>query len=120
MKGRTIREFSCKSDLWPIVDRWAAETGFVLDRNEELRRDYHKGHWLLMAPTHLEIHQERRGRVRLEAWVSADFYMFLSLFSGRKPESRIESGGLTAVIPRKRARAAVNQLLAKFSQSPIT
>ena len=119
MKGRTTREFIWKADLWPLVEKWAAETGFVLEKQDGKCRMYRKGNRLLMAPAYLEICQER-GRVTLETWVSADFYLLVSLLSGRKPESRIESGGLTAVVPRKRARDAVNRLLAKLGQASIT
>jgi len=119
MKGRTTREFSCKTDLWPVVDSWAVETGFVLVTKEESRRVYRKGHWLLMAPAYLEIRQERNKAI-LEAWISADFYLILTLLTGKKPESRIESGGLTAAVPRKRARDAVNRLLVHFEQPLIS
>jgi hypothetical protein len=119
MKGRTTREFTCKTDLWPVIDSWAAETGFVLESKEKFQRIYRKGNRLLMAPAFLEIRLKGRS-VTLEAWVSADFYLILTLLSGKKPESKIESGGLTAVVPRKRARDAVNRLLARFDQAPIT
>lgn len=119
MKGRTTREFSWKTELWPLVESWAAETGFVLKKQDGKRRIYRKGKRLLMAPIYLEISQER-GKVMLETWVSADFYLLMSLLSGRKSESRIESGGLTAAVPRKRARDAVNRLLTRLGQAPIT
>jgi hypothetical protein len=119
MKGRTVREFTCPKNLWPQVDAWAAESGFQLIREEGDRRTYRKGHVLLMAPAWLEIRREGQ-RVILEAWVSADFYLILSLFSGRKAETGIASGGLTAAVPRRRAREAVNRLLQRFGQQPVT
>ena len=118
MKGRTVIEFACPRDLWPQVEAWAAETGFTLEREEDGRRTYRKGHWLLMAPAMVEIRKESR-QVVLEAWVKADLFLILSLLAGKKPEARIESGGLTAAIPRRRAREAVNRLLARFGQKPV-
>jgi len=118
MKGRTTREFTCKSALWPVIDNWAAESGFVLETKEAARRIYRKGNRLLMAPAYLEIRQ-KGSKVTLEAWISADAYLILSLLTGKKPESRIDSGGLTASVPRKRARDAVNRLLAKFGQELV-
>jgi hypothetical protein len=118
MKGRTAREFSSPQDLWPQVEAWAAENGFTLDSQEGTRRVYRKGHRLLMAPAWVEIRQEGK-RAILESWVTADFYLFLSILTGKKPETGIESGGLTATVPRRRAREAFNKLLARFGQKPV-
>lgn len=119
MKGRTVREFACPKDLWKQVDAWATETGFRLVRQEDDTRTYRKGHALFMAPAWVEIRMEGR-RAILEAWVSADFYLILSLLSGSKPETGIESGGLTATVPRRRAREAVNRLLVRFGQNILS
>lgn len=119
MKGRTVREFSCPKDLWSQVDAWAEETGYRLVRQEDDIRTYRKGHALLMAAAWVEIRREGR-RAVLEAWVNADFYLILSLLSGKKPETGIESGGLTATVPRRRAREAVNRLLVRFGQKSLS
>jgi hypothetical protein len=119
MKGRTVREFIYKAELWPLVDAWAAETGFNLLRDEGFRRLYRKGRWPLMAPAFLEICYEQ-DRVTLETWVKADFFLVLSLLTGKGPETGIDSGGLTASVPRKRAREAVNRLLKKLNQKLIS
>jgi hypothetical protein len=119
MKGRTILEFPCPADFWSQVDAWAAETGFILQGREGKRRLYRKGFWLLMAPAWLEIRQEGR-RATLEAWVKSDFFLILNILAGSKPETAIKSGGLTAAVPRKRAREAVNRLLSRFGQPPVT
>lgn len=118
MKGRTVREFNYKGDLWALVDGWAAETGFKLQQQEESWRRYRKGGWLLMAPAFLEIRQDR-GKVKLEAWVKADFFLVVSLLTGKKAETGIEPGGLTAAVPRKRARADLNLLLQRLGQKSL-
>ncbi len=119
MKGRTVLEFPCPRDLWPQVEAWAAETGFILARQEGTRRAYRKGHWLLMAPAWVELRQEGK-QVILEAWVKADSFLLLSLLAGKKPETAIDSGGLIAAVPKRRAREAVNRLLARFGQKPVS
>lgn len=119
MKGRTVREFVYTAEIWSLIDAWAAATGFDLLRGEGSRRLYRKGWWPLMAPTFVEIHQEK-GRVTLESWVKADFFLILSILTGKGPETGIESGGLSAAVPRQRTREAVNQLLIKLNQKPIT
>jgi len=118
MAGRTVREFTYKENIWPVVEQWAADSGFSSKKQEMSRRIYRKGHILLMAPAFLEIRQEGK-RVILEAWVSADTFLILNLLTGKKPEMQIESGGLTASIPRKRAREAINLLLQRLGQELI-
>jgi hypothetical protein len=118
MKKRTVREFNYQGQLWPLVETWAVETGFTLAEEERGRRLYRKGQGWLMAPAMLEIRQNGE-KIALSAWIKADYYLVLSLLRGEKPESGIESGGLTAAIPRRRAREAVNKLLAKLGQAPV-
>ncbi len=118
MKGRTVREFNYRGDLWPLVDAWASETGYRLVKQEDSGRLYRKGGWLLMAPAFLEIRQDR-GKVRLEAWVKADFFLVVSLLTGKKAETGIEPGGLTAAVPRKRARVDLNLLLQRLGQTSL-
>ncbi len=118
MKKRTIREFTYSSDLWPLVDSWAAEAGFTLETEKESFRVYNKGRWLILAPVRLEIRQDG-DRVVLQTWLRADFYMTLTLFTGKPPEGGLESGGLTAWMQRKKARAVVNRLLVSLGQEII-
>ena len=119
MNRRTVRDFPCSEDIWPLIESWAVQTGFVALEKASHRRFYRRGGGLLMAPVFLEIRREG-GVVTLEAWVKADFFLILSLLSGQKPETGIEAGGLTAALPRKRAREKINQLLKQLGQPPIT
>ena len=119
MSRRTIVSFSCPKDFWPQVEKWATETGFTLISQDSEQRLYRKGHRLLMAPIWVELRREGK-KVVLEAWVVADMFLILSALAGKKPEAGIASGGLTAMLPRRRAREAVNILLRRFNQSPIT
>jgi len=118
MKNRTVREFTYRGDLWPLVDAWVAETGYRLEQQEDGHRLYRKGFPLVMAPSMVEI-TEQKGRVTLQAWVKADPYLFLAILTGRTPEMAIDSSGLTATVPRRRAREMVNILLRKLGQSKI-
>jgi len=115
----TVRQFNFQGKLWPLVEAWAAETGFILAEEKKARRLYRKGRGWFMAPAMVEIRQ-KGGEITLTAWIKADYYLVLSLLRGEKPESGIESGGLTAAIPRRRARAAVNSLLRRLGQNPVT
>jgi len=71
-----------------------------------------------MAPIWVSLRREGK-KVILETWVVADMFLILSALAGKKPETGIESGGLTAMLPRRRAREAVNMLLLRFNQKPI-
>ncbi|MBE0597881.1 MAG: hypothetical protein IH614_11475 [Desulfuromonadales bacterium] len=71
-----------------------------------------------MAPAFLEIRQEG-GNVTLEAWVKADALLIVSFLAGQKPEMAIGAGGLTAAVPRRRARDAINPLLERLGQPPV-
>ncbi len=119
LKRRTGRDFPCSGDVWPTIESWAAQAGFVEREKTANGRLYRKAGRLLMAPAFLEVRAEG-GRVTLEAWIKADPLLILSILSGQKPEMAIDSGGITAAVPRKRAREAVNQLLKRLSQQPIT
>lgn len=119
MNKRTTISFRCPHNFWPQVESWAEQTGFVLTEKEIDRRLYRKGNRLLMAPTMVELRLEEKN-VTLEAWVAADMFLILSTLSGKKPEAGIGSGGLTAMLPRRRAREAVNILLQRFNQKTIT
>jgi hypothetical protein len=118
MLNRSVREFSFNSDFWPQVDNWAAAAGFTLELDQGLRRRYRKGNRLIMAPVCVEISQSG-GKVKLEAWIKADMYLIMALLTSKPAEAAIQSGGLTAWIPRKRARMLVNPLLVSLGQPPI-
>lgn len=119
MNKRTIVSFNQPRNFWAQVDSWATQTGFVLTDKKANQRRYRKGNRLLMAPILVDLRQEGKNAV-LEAWVAADRFLILSVLAGKKPETGIESGGLTAMVPRRRAREAVNSLLCRFNQKPLT
>lgn len=117
--SRTIREFSYEPNLWPVVEGWATENGFVLQNQETSRHLYRKGRLLLLGPVMLEITQEG-DTVTLQSWIKADLYLLMARFTGKPAEVGIQSGGdMTAWIPRMKARKAVNQLLVKLGQEPV-
>ena len=118
MKSRTSREFTYNGDFWTLVDEWAAETGFKVREQEGDWRLFQRGIPLTMAPSMVEI-RKRKAKVTVEAWVKADPYLILAFLTGRSSEMGIESGGLTALFPRKRTRDAVNILLRRLGEPPV-
>ena len=118
MKGRTIREFTYNDEIWPLLDRWAAGNGFVLLEQQASTRVYRKGNRLVAAPAFLQVSQQG-AKINVQAWVKADMYLIMSVLTGKPAEAGIDSGGLTAWIPRMRARNAVNTLLQELGQPPV-
>ena len=118
MNARTIRDFSISSDIWPSVDKWAAEASFRLKESTPTSRLYQRGYGLLTAPMMVGLTQQG-GKVRLEAWIAANFLARLGALFLIPAEMGIESGGFKAVVPRNIARGAVNKLLERLGQSPI-
>ncbi|MFO7765355.1 MAG: hypothetical protein R6V33_02865 [Pelovirga sp.] len=102
MNRRTTVTFPCPPNFWKQVDARAADTGFTLNRKDKEQRTYRKGNRLLMAPAWVTLRRDGK-QAMLEAWVVADMFLILSALAGKKPETGIKSGGLTAMLPRRRA-----------------
>ncbi|MBI3968820.1 MAG: hypothetical protein HY329_24550 [Chloroflexi bacterium] len=118
MRKRTIREFEVATPPWPVVEAWAGERGFLRTASDERRRVYQRGRGWLMSPAILEI-RHADGRVSLEAWIrNALFSRLVTLFI-LPAEIAVESGGMTAMVPRRIARVQLNDLLSRFGQPPI-
>ena len=118
MSRRTIRDFSAKEEIWPVVEGWAKETGYRLRESEQSQRLYQKGHGILVAPMMLKISQTEE-KVHLEAWIRAGLFVRLMALFIIPSEMGIESGGFRGVAPRRIARKAVNKLLERLGQPLI-
>lgn len=119
MNSRTIRDFYVPTNIWPTVEQWAENEGFRLLDDDGVKRRYQKGRGLLIFPTMFEMSLSE-GNVHLEAWVRADILnRAVSMFI-LPEESRIDSGGFAAILPRNVSREAVNRLLVKIGQPLIS
>ena len=107
--GRTVREFETSEDVVGVLDSWAKQAGYGLVEHDETSRTYKRGKGFWVASQKLKI-SWNGNECTLEAWVSPPFF-------GKGIS--IESGGVTAVIPRDRARQQVSALLQMFGQPPI-
>ena len=118
MSARTARDFVSSTDLWPIVEAWARRSDYELKRSDGSTRLYQRGHGFWMAAMMLEIGQTG-DNVRMEAWVQPNFAARLSALFLIPAEMGIVSGGFRLGVPRRTARAAVNELLGQLEQPPI-
>jgi hypothetical protein len=115
---RTERTFPMPENLWPTVEAWAAEKGYRCKESTGTDRTFQKGVGFLVAPMMLQL-TEQNGSVTMQAWIRAGLFVrAFSLFI-LPAEMGVESGGFKAVLPRKIARNAINDLLNKLDQPPI-
>jgi hypothetical protein len=119
MAARTVRDFGAPGDIWPMVDGWAQEAGFKLRETNGPTRVYQKGTGLLVAPTMLTVTQQGPN-VHLETWLKISFFTRLFALFMLPAELGLESGGFKAALPRSMARNAVNPLLERIGQPPIS
>jgi len=122
MNPRTHITVPARHDFSTILDAWAVEHQYLLQREETTPegpvRLYQKGTGFLVAPMMLRV-LAAGDEIRMEAWVSAGFYVrMMSLFI-LPAEMTIESGGFKGTIPRKMARKAVNDLLGRLGVNLI-
>lgn len=118
VKGRTVREFQSDADVWSVLDGWAARAGYELVEQDQASRTYKRGKGFWVAPQKLKMAFTGQG-YRMEAWVWLPMLSrIVSLFL-MPEELRIESGGVSAVIPRNKAREQVNGLLQALGQFPV-
>lgn len=120
MNVPTRVEFRAGADLWPVVESWAAEQGYRLQPADgQPGRLYQKGTGFLVAPMMLRIDQQPDGQVRLDAWIRVNLFVRAMGLFLIPSLMGIQSGGFKLVLPRKIAREAVNQLLARLGQAAI-
>jgi hypothetical protein len=118
VKGRTVREFQYPADIWGIVEGWAAQAGYELVEQDQFSRTYKRGVGFWVAPQMVKITFTGQS-YRMEAWVWFPVYYRIFTLFLMPEELRVESGGVSGVIPRNKAREQVNALLQALGQPPI-
>lgn len=118
VKGRTVREFQSDADVWGVANGRAAQAGYDLVEQDEASRTYKRGKGFWVAPQKLKMTFTGHG-YRMEAWVWLPMLNRIVTLFLMPEELRIESGGVSAFIPRNKAREQVNGLLQALGQPPI-
>ena len=116
---RAIRTFPASADLWEKTDQWANLTGFKQIGREGDYAVYSKGAGFFTAPRKLSM-AVKDGTATLEAWVASGLFVRILALFILPAEITIESGGMTAVLPRKQGRTDVNKLMQLLGQPEIT
>jgi len=118
VKGRTVRDFTAGADFWQILDGWTQQNGYKLIASDQVSRLYQRGQGLLVAPQRLQVNYTGSG-YHLEAWVWVPMFNRIFTLMLMPEELKLDSGGFTGSIPRKKAREQVNLLLQSLGQPPI-
>ena len=134
MDSKTVRDFNVNGDVTAITDSWASSNDFkLMVVDPDGTRRYQRGHGLMVNAQHANVRQ-LGPQVHLEVWTHATLLDRISSLVwthatlldrtsslGMLPANMaLESGGLRGMIPRKKARESVNQLLAQLGQPPIS
>jgi hypothetical protein len=119
--GRTVLRFQLDGSPWAAIDQWAMAKGYARQPQAgdgERHRVYQKGRGFWVAPMMLDVAIDGNA-VTLQAWVRMNLFVRLMALFILPAEMGIHSGGFRAVLPRKIARTAVNELLTDLGQPPI-
>jgi hypothetical protein len=115
---RAVRDFDMVGDTWATVEGWASRHGYRMASQAEGRRQYRKGHGLLVASRVVEV-STSGGQIHLEAWVATNILARAAALFIVPAEMTVESGGARGILPRKLGRTEVNDLIQAFGQQPI-
>ncbi len=122
MSRRTVRDFTVSTDVWPILETWARESGCRLKKSTETTHLYQKGPGILFTPMMVQLTQAA-DKVHLEAWIAISFLLRSYWLFLMPSEIELEASGFWGFFvrgfARKTATPVVNKLLAQFGQPPI-
>jgi hypothetical protein len=117
---RTTVVYAVQGDPWPVIASWAQKHKFnprePQTGNVKL---FQKGSGFWTAAMRAQFSYDGAGTMQLQAWLPISIFTRISALFMLPAEIHIRSGGFKAVLPRKMARTAVNDLLAQVGAQPI-
>jgi hypothetical protein len=117
---RTLVTYQVQGDPWPVIAAWAQRKGFhprePQTGNVKL---FQKGSGFWTAAMRTQFTYDGAGTMQLQAWIPISLFARLGALFLLPSEIHIRSGGFKAVLPRKMARTAVNELLEQVGATPI-
>ena len=105
--AKTSAQFKYAGNIWPLVEKWAAENNYALGKIGESNRLYLRENIEAGARISVAISQVDEN-VRVNAWFSDML----------RKELEIDSPSLYAALPRKEALAEIQKLLAALGAIP--
>jgi hypothetical protein len=123
---RSVVQFNVVGDPWPTIAAWAQKHKFMPrePQNQIAGREagnvklFQKGSGFWTAAMRAQFTQ-RGDTMQVEAWLPISLFARLAALFMLPAEMHIRSGGFRAVLPRKIAREAVNELLRQVGAQPI-
>lgn len=117
---RTAVVYQVSGDPWPVIAAWAQRHGFhprePQTGNVKL---FQKGSGFWTAAMRAQFSYDGASAMELQAWIPISFFARLGALFLLPAEIHIRSGGFKAVLPRKIARNAMNDLLVQVGAQPI-
>lgn len=116
--GHWYRSFTVRSEVWPIIEHWAAEHGYHLVALKGKKRTYQKGKGPAWYTTIIDLKQNEN-EFSITAWVKVGFTArLLSLFLHAR-ELPIDATGWKGSVVRRKAVHELNGLLERLRQAAI-
>jgi hypothetical protein len=111
------RDFSVRSESWPIIEHWASECGYHLIAMKGRKRMYRKGNPGFYS-TYIEIRHEPN-RIVLASWIEVGTKLRLISLFLLPSELPIDPRGLKGIRTRRNACLELNMLLIRLRQPEI-
>ena len=105
---KNIFSLNYAPNIWPVVEKWAAENNYALETQAESARLYLRNNKETNAKISVSISQVNED-VQIQAWFS-DMV---------RKELEIDSPSLYAALPRKEAFSEIQKLLTALGTVPI-
>ncbi len=117
---RTVVVYSAASDPWPAIATWAKKHGFNPREPQTGQvKLFQKGSGFWTAAMRAQFSYDGVGTMQMQAWLPISIFARIAALFMLPAEMHIRSGGFRAVLPRKIARNAVNDLLQQVGAPPI-
>ena len=116
---RSVATFQVAGDPWPTIAAWAQKHRFMpREPQTGSVKLFQKGSGFWTAAMRAQFTQ-RGDQIELQAWLPISLFARIAALFMLPAEMHIRSGGFRAVLPRKMARDAVNELLQQVGAPPI-
>jgi len=116
---RSVVTFPLRGDPWPVIAGWAQKHKFMPREPQTGNiKLFQKGSGFWTAAMRAQFTQQG-DQIELQAWLPISIFARIAALFMLPAEMHIRSGGFRAVLPRKIAREAINELLLQVGATPI-
>jgi hypothetical protein len=117
---RSVVVYPVQGDPWPTIAAWAQKNKFnPRDPQTGNTKLFQKGSGFWTAAMRAQFTYDGMGSMQVQAWLPISLFARIGALFMLPAEMHIRSGGFRAVLPRKIARTAVNELLAQVGAQQI-